>query len=304
MQFDAFCAKLPTRAKDAEQVKMSFHKIVSAGLVLGLCAGLTAQEGSAQTERAKPKPFPEFSAKRQKPPKSGARKRITVQITPNGTRAGTVLSGAGASAAGSAQGRTSANYAWFWDSISPELSKSGPGRLQQALTKISNAPSGQGVSAPRLQTLYTISQTHGVDILKATIGKKVSPALVLAVIAVESAGRPDAVSSAGAQGLMQLMPATAARFGVTDSLIPAQNITGGTAYLDWLMTEFKGDPVIALAAYNAGEGAVRKNGGVPPYRETRDYVPKVLAAYQVARGLCMTPPQLISDGCVFKQLGG
>lgn len=107
----------------------------------------------------------------------------------------------------------------------------------------------------------------------------------------------------GQKGLMQLMPATASRFGVTDVNIPAQNISGGVAYLDWLMGEFGNDPVLVLAAYNAGVGAVRKNNGVPPYSETRDYVPKVLAAFQVARGLCMTPPQLATDGCVFKQLG-
>ena len=66
-------------------------------------------------------------------------------------------------------------------------------------------------------------------------------------------------------------------------------------YLD----HFEKDPVLVLAGYNAGEGAVRDHKGVPPYPETRDYVPKVLAAYQVARGLCLTPPELISDGCVF-----
>lgn len=158
--------------------------------------------------------------------------------------------------------------------------------------------------APCLQTLYTISQAHGFEILKATIGKKVSPALVLAVIAVESARKSDAVISAGAQGLMQLMPATATRSGVSDVSIPAQNISGGVAYLDWLMGEFANDPILVLAAFNAGEGAVRKNNGVPPYSETRDYVPKVLAAFQVAHGLCVTPPQLATDGCVFKTLGG
>jgi len=100
------------------------------------------------------------------------------------------------------------------------------------------------------------------------------------------------------------MPPTAARFGVSDSFVPAQNIAGGVAYLDWLMAEFGNDPVMVLAAYNAGEGAVRKNGGVPPYAETRGYVPKVLAAFQVAKGLCMTPPQLATDGCVFRNLGG
>ena len=124
-----------------------------------------------------------------------------------------------------------------------------------------------------------------------------SPALVLAVIAVESGGRGSAVSEKGAIGLMQLIPDTAARFGVADSLSEAENIRGGTAYLDWLLAEFEGDPILALAGYNAGENAVKANEGVPPYAETRDYVPKVLAAYDVARGLCKTRPEFISDGC-------
>jgi soluble lytic murein transglycosylase-like protein len=99
---------------------------------------------------------------------------------------------------------------------------------------------------------------------------------------------------------MQLIPATAARFGVTDARDPVQNIRGGVSYLDWLMGEFGGDPVLALAAYNAGEGAVRRNGGVPPFAETRAYVPKVLAAWNVARQMCTIPPQLPGDGCVFR----
>ena len=66
-----------------------------------------------------------------------------------------------------------------------------------------------------------------------------------------------------------------------------------------LMERFEGDPILALAGYNAGENSVTKHDGVPPYAETRDYVPKVLAAWTVARGLCLTPPQLVSDGCVF-----
>ncbi|MGH1578190.1 lytic transglycosylase domain-containing protein [Planktotalea sp.] len=258
--------------------------------------------GVAQAETSKPKPFPEFSAKRQKPPKAGSRKRITIQITPKGAKAGTVISGKAKGGSGSAS-KTSASYSWFWDTVSTDIGKSA-GRYQAALNRLSNPPNGSGVRAPRLQTLHSISQAHGIEILKATIGKKVSPALVLAVIAVESAGKTKAVSSAGAQGLMQLMPATATRFGVKDANIPAQNISGGVAYLDWLMGEFSNDPVLVLAAYNAGEGAVRKNNGVPPYSETRDYVPKVLAAFQVARGLCVTPPQLATDGCVFKKLGG
>jgi soluble lytic murein transglycosylase-like protein len=99
---------------------------------------------------------------------------------------------------------------------------------------------------------------------------------------------------------MQLIPATAERFGVKDSKDPVQNIKGGVAYLDWLMKRFDRDPLMVLAAYNAGEGAVDANTGVPPYAETRDYVPKVLAAWQVAQGLCQSPPELVTDPCVFK----
>src|SRR5690606_27796962 len=134
-------------------------------------------------------------------------------------------------------------------------------------------PEGTSVRGPRLQHMQEVADTYGKDILRATLDTNVSPALVLAVIGIESAGRSDAVSSAGAVGLMQLIPATAERFGVSDSTDPVQNIKGGVAYLDWLMKEFDNDPVMVLAAYNAGEGAVRSNGGVPPYAETRDYVP-------------------------------
>ena len=280
---------------------MLFRPIIALSALVFAMSICAPFELGAQTQKASPKPFPEFSAKRQKPPKKGSRKRITIQITPDGPKAGAVISGG---TKGTPGGTASmGTYAWFWDTVPTELNKSG-GRYQAALNRLTNPPSGSGVRAPRLQTLYTISQAHGIDILKATIGKKVSPALVLAVIAVESAGKSDALSSAGAQGLMQLMPDTATRFGVSDVNIPAQNISGGVAYLDWLMGEFANDPVLVLAAYNAGEGAVRKNNGIPPYRETRDYVPKVLAAFQVARGLCVTPPQLATDGCVFKKLGG
>ena len=168
------------------------------------------------------------------------------------------------------------------------------------MATLSKGPAGASVRAPRLQHMQEIAQTYGKHILAATIGTDVSPALVLAVIGVESAGNPTAVSSAGAQGLMQLIPDTASRFGVTDSTDPAQNIKGGVAYLNWLSKEFNRDPLMILAAYNAGEGAVRANDGIPPYAETRDYVPKVLAAWQVAQGLCQSPPELITDPCVFK----
>jgi soluble lytic murein transglycosylase-like protein len=199
-----------------------------------------------------------------------------------------------------AQGGSPGALAWFWDTV-PAQAEAGRGRFFTALAALDAAPSGaRGVPAPRLQTLQDIAARNGPAILQATAGTRVSPALVIAVIAVESAGRTQAVSHKGAQGLMQLIPATAARFGVADVFDPPQNIRGGVAYLDWLLREFDGDVVLALAGYNAGEGAVRRNGGVPPFAETRDYVPKVLAAWRVARGLCLTPPELPSDGCVFR----
>jgi len=191
-----------------------------------------------------------------------------------------------------------ARYAWFWTRVPTGLMQ-GEGRFLAAMTALRDAPEGNRVPEPSVQSLQDIASSHGARILMATVGTEVSPALALAVIVVESAGQARAVSRAGAQGLMQLIPATAERFGVDDPEDPAQNIRGGVAYLDWLLAEFDNDVVLALAGYNAGEGAVRRNGGVPPFAETRDYVPKVLAAWNIARGLCATPPQLPTDGCVF-----
>jgi soluble lytic murein transglycosylase-like protein len=111
---------------------------------------------------------------------------------------------------------------------------------------------------------------------------EVSPDLVESVIAVESNYNPNAISPKGAQGLMQLMPATARRFGVTNSFDPKQNIEGGVRYLKFLQETFK-DERLAIAAYNAGEGAVQKYGNVPPYAETMNYVAKVGKKYGQAR---------------------
>ena len=115
------------------------------------------------------------------------------------------------------------------------------------------------------------SLRHGVD-----------PSLVRAVIHAESAFRPDAVSPKGAGGLMQLMPATAKRFDVGDRFNPEENIAGGVAYLALLLKMFHGDRELAVAAYNAGENAVKRYDGIPPYQETKTYVRRVMqlqAAY-------------------------
>ncbi len=105
---------------------------------------------------------------------------------------------------------------------------------------------------------------------------RLDPSLVLAVVEVESNFNPQARSPKDAQGLMQLIPATAERFGVADVWDPEQNLKGGMAYLRWLLDRFEGDLKLALAGYNAGEGAVEKHGGVPPYEETQAYVARIL----------------------------
>jgi soluble lytic murein transglycosylase-like protein len=106
---------------------------------------------------------------------------------------------------------------------------------------------------------------------------RLAPGLIHAVIRAESSYNPAATSPAGAQGLMQLMPGTAARYGVADSFDPVENVRGGAAYLRDLLDMFDQDLRLALAGYNAGEGAVLKHGRqIPPYAETQDYVRKVL----------------------------
>lgn len=241
---------------------------------------------------ADPPPFPEFTFKREKPPSAGTTRRITVQIGPEAPaprRAPPAETPPETPRVSSAD--------WFWQMVPSDIESDSAARLRLAMEHLAHPPAGQGVSAPRLQVLQDIAGAQGRHILRETVGTQVSPALVLAMIAVESSGRPAALSPAGAQGLMQLMPATAARFGVRDALAPDQNIRGGVAYLAWLIEEFGGDVVLALAGYNAGENAVKSHKGVPPYAETRDYIPKVLAAFEVARGLCKTRPELVTDAC-------
>jgi Transglycosylase SLT domain len=257
--------------------------------------------------------YPEFTFKRIGVPQSGtAGKRITVQIDPE-EQARMLAAVMPAPDRPIPRGEAdpallpdlpaaSGNYDWYWEIVSARLGDRD-GRFSKALSALAQGPNGTIVTAPRMQRMQDIAAAHGQEILKATIGTQVSPALVLAVISIESGGRIDAVSSAGAVGLMQLIPATADRFGVADSSNASDNIRGGVAYLDWLMQEFDRDPLMVLAAYNSGENAVKQNGGVPPYAETRDYVPKVLAAWAIARGLCVTPPELVTDGCVFAVKG-
>lgn len=121
---------------------------------------------------------------------------------------------------------------------------------------------------------------HDSYILESSKRYNIDPLLIYAQMHQESAFKLKATSHKGASGLMQLMPATARRFGVTSIYDPKQNIEAGVKYMRWLLDTFKGDVILALAGYNAGEGAVMKYGWrVPPYRETQEYVRRISARY-------------------------
>jgi transglycosylase-like protein with SLT domain len=130
------------------------------------------------------------------------------------------------------------------------------------------------------ELIYRTAVKHGIH-----------PDLVFAVAAVESNFNSRAVSEKGAQGLMQLMPETAARFGVADPFNPADNVLGGVRYMRYLLDLFNGDSRLALAAYNAGENAVLATRSVPPYPETRRYVARVLKMFGGKKPLLAAWPQ-------------
>lgn len=110
----------------------------------------------------------------------------------------------------------------------------------------------------------------------------IDPKLISAIIRKESSGNANATSYCGAKGLMQLMDGTAKSVGVKNPFNPEENIRGGIAYFKQMLVKFGGDTRLALAAYNAGPGAVKKHGGIPPYKQTQDYVKKIMADYQRA----------------------
>ena len=153
----------------------------------------------------------------------------------------------------------------FASVLQAQMSASEPSPLDSA-----DAPNAPAMLAPAQIDALVNDNASAQD---------VDPALVKAIIANESGFNASATSDVGAQGLMQLMPGTAAALGVSDSYDPAQNVAGGTKYIKQLLDRFDGNVRLAVAAYNAGPGAVEKYGGVPPYAETQNYVQNVLSSY-------------------------
>lgn len=155
---------------------------------------------------------------------------------------------------------------------------SGPIGSSGALKPMNPFGAGARVNMnPAPQAIRTMIQTaaekHDLD-----------PQLLESLVAAESAFNPSAVSHAGARGLAQLMPGTARALGVSDPFDPEQNLSGGAKYLSQMLKRFGGDVSLALAAYNAGPGAVERHGGIPPYKETQTYVRRILSRYEAMKG--------------------
>lgn len=291
-----------------------------AALVAGLaaipllCGPAAAQaqdgEGAAPAQDESPRPnatrLPtppsDFTFRRIAPPPPGTTRRITVQITPQPDPPPVARTPDAPAPDDIRPPFAEAEVvSRFWQAVGTGRAEAGPVRLIEAMAWFDGADPAP--TSPPLSEMAGLASRYGREMLSVSLGTRVSPALALAVAWTESSGRADVVSPKGAQGLMQLIPATAERFDVQDPFNASQNIRGGVAYLNWLLERFDGDPLLALAGYNAGEGAVDRAqdgaGGVPEIAETREYVVKVLSAWRVARGLCLTPPELASDGCVF-----
>jgi len=245
--------------------------MLGAALLIGLGAGAAAPTPAAAQASA--------TATHLTPPRVAGKRRIMDAARPR------------------ARARRGAASAWFWRGVSTRRAAASPGRWAAVVRHVERARrTGKPVFGSTAKARQIWRRWHRL-IARQAHKRNVTAPLLIAVIAVESGGDPRAISPKGAGGLMQLMPDTARRFGVANSLAPAQNLRGGARYLDWLLKRYDEDVVLALAAYNAGESVVERHKGVPPYAETRDYVAKVAGAYSLARRLCAKPPRSPRQRC-------
>jgi len=247
--------------------------LLAAALCAALGAPAAAQLGFAQ-------PAGEgFSFRRVTPPPPGARKRIILQGQKLEMSSHSMEPG-------------------FWSrpEARPAVTRARP--LLPALAAAADwgRAGGRRAESDR-ETARAIMRAHGPAMLEAARGSGLSLSLLLAVAIAESGGDSRAVSPKGARGLMQLMPATAAELGVRDAFSPAQAAPGAARHLSALLRRFDEDPLAALAAYNAGAGAVERGRAVPAWPETRSYVPRVLAAAAALQELCLTPPASFREPC-------
>lgn len=156
-----------------------------------------------------------------------------------------------------------------------ETQTTKPSKFSDVLQMVPPLDFKYQIQEPKKITRSDISQM----VQKASSAAGIDPSLVMAVIKQESGFNPNALSKSGAQGLMQLMPATAKSLGVGNAFNPEENIEGGVKYLKGLLDRFNGNKILAIAAYNAGPNAVKKYNGIPPYAETQNYVKSILKNY-------------------------
>lgn len=230
-----------------------------------LAAGLSGTNGAFKVVR---------------PPNRNARKRLTIQINRPDQRSVVTP-------------RKRTRHDWFWEDAKTARSAADPARAPG----LAKTAAGRIVGPAHHKVISRVAASYNAELSAAAARAGVSEALLAAVVAAESAGDPRAVSPAGAQGLAQLMPGTAKRFGVADPFNPAEALRGSADYLSFLLNLFDEDVLLALAGYNAGEGAVSRHNGVPPFAETRDYVPIVLGYYDIALSLCAARPAGHRDRC-------
>lgn len=169
------------------------------------------------------------------------------------------------------------NGVWHFSNVAP-----GSARNRHSAIKYNGLPQRRSSYNAALSQIGP-SGLFDSSINEAALAYGLDPDLIRAVIRAESGGNPLAVSAKGAQGLMQLMPATARELAVYNPFDPDENIWAGTQYLSEMLQRFEGDILLALAAYNAGPGAIEKHGGIPPYSETIEYVERVLRFWKEYR---------------------